>query len=90
MSELWEWSKPARTYEVRPDGRAQLRVFLSVGDQAQAVTPWHSHKNPMLLSVAEIARDCDLPEIEVVGREYTAAGDENGLREFQLVHDPRL
>lgn len=81
--------KPARTYEVQPDGRAQLRVILAVGDQAHAVTPWHNARNALILSAAEIARDCDMPVGEVVGREYTAAGDESGLRDFRLVRDPR-
>ncbi|MFE5285760.1 hypothetical protein ACFRAQ_12435 [Nocardia sp. NPDC056611] len=90
MSELWDWNKPARTYEVQPDGRAVLRVILTCGDQAYAVTPWHTGREPMILSAAEIARDCDLPVSEVAGREFLATGDSQGLRGFELVYDPRL
>ncbi|MFE2994251.1 hypothetical protein ACFXG4_04870 [Nocardia sp. NPDC059246] len=89
MSELWDWSKPARTYEVQPDGRVMLRVILTRGDQAKAVTPWHTGREPMDLDAAEIARDCDIPLSEVAGREFTATGDRTGLRDFQLVNDPR-
>ncbi|MFE3059106.1 hypothetical protein [Nocardia sp. NPDC059239] len=90
MSELWDWGKPARTYEVQPDGRAMLRVILTSGDQAKAVTPWHTGREPMDLDAAEIARDCDIPLSEVAGREFTATGDQSGLHDFALVNDPRV
>ncbi|MFI9507554.1 hypothetical protein [Nocardia sp. NPDC052566] len=79
-----------RTYAPLPDGRIPLRVVLAVGDQGHAVTPWHDTESPMLVSVAEIARDCGMPENEVVGRELTARGDAQELHDFRLVHDPRL
>ncbi|AYF77855.1 hypothetical protein D7D52_33095 [Nocardia yunnanensis] len=82
--------KPARTYSVRDDGRVELRVILTVGDDAHVVTPWHSARRPMIVSAAEIALDCDMPVNEVPGRELTADGDQNGLHDFRLVHDPRL
>lgn len=90
MSDLWDWSRPARTYDVQSDGRAMFRVILTVGNLAKAVTPWHNGDAPMDLDAAEIARDCGLPLSEVCGREYTATGDRNGLRTFRLVNDPRL
>ncbi|WP_306365389.1 hypothetical protein [Nocardia sp. CC227C] len=78
-------------YEILPDGRIPVWVMGVVGDQARAVTPWNRHDNPAMLSATEIARDCELPNPgEVVGREFTADGDENSLRNFRLVHDPRL
>lgn len=82
--------RPARTYSVLPDGRAECRVMLAHGDRAFVVTPWHTGKDPMILSVEDIARDCGLPAGEVVGREYTAVGDAAGLRDFRLKNDPRL
>lgn len=88
--QLWDWNAPARTYEVQPDGRAQLRVILTVGDRAKAVTPWNGPREPMDLDAAEIARDCDLPLAEVCGREYTATGDRTGLHDYRLVNDPRV
>lgn len=90
MDEMWDWHKPARTYEVAPDGRAKFRVILTVGERAHAVTPWHTSRNPMLLSAAEIARDCDIPLSEVAGREFWARGDETELHDFELVFDPRV
>lgn len=44
----------------------------------------------MILSAAEIARDCDIPVSEVAGREFWASGDEAELRDFELVFDPRI
>ncbi|MBF6135860.1 hypothetical protein IU501_22985 [Nocardia otitidiscaviarum] len=77
-------------YEVLPDGRVPVWIMGLVGDQARAVTPWNKHDDPIVLSAAEIARDCDLPTPgEVVGREFIAAGDANGLHDFELKHDPR-
>ncbi|WP_378735491.1 hypothetical protein [Nocardia brasiliensis] len=90
MTDYLDFNRPARTYAVRADGRAELRVIATVGDQAHAVTPWHTAAEPMILSAAEIARDCDMPAGEVVGRELTALGDAEGLHDFQLVNDPRL
>lgn len=87
MTELFD-DEPK--YEVLPDGRATLWVLLTVGDQAHALTPWNTTKNPMILSASEIGRDCDIPAGEVIGREFTAEGDANGLHNFRLVHDPRL
>ncbi|MFI9504359.1 hypothetical protein [Nocardia sp. NPDC052566] len=78
-----------RRYVPLADGRIPLWVLLSVGDEALAVTPWHGYDNPMRLSAGEIARDCEMPANEVVGREFTAVGDENELHDFRLVHDPR-
>ncbi|WP_306357436.1 MULTISPECIES: hypothetical protein [unclassified Nocardia] len=88
--DLWEWNTPARTYSVRPDGRVEFRVILTVGEEAKALTPWHDGNAPMTLDAVEIARDCDLPLREVCGREYTGIGDEKGLRDFRLVNDPRV
>jgi|GEM_PF-4590021 len=91
MNAMIDWHKPARTYSVQPDGRARLRVVVVVGDDdAHAVTPWHTTDEPMRLSALEIARDCDIPAGEVVGREYTATGDRDALHDFRLVHDPRV
>ncbi|WP_280357898.1 hypothetical protein [Nocardia otitidiscaviarum] len=88
----YDWDRATGDdYEVLPDGRVPVWIMGRVGDTAYAVTPWNKHDNPTVLSAAEIARDCDLPNPgEVVGREFTAAGDVNGLREFRLVHDPRV
>ncbi|WP_040853795.1 hypothetical protein [Nocardia niigatensis] len=90
MTERFDFKAPARTYEVQPDGRAMLRVMLTYGDEAHAVTPWHTGRSPMILPAAEIARDADIPVNELPGREFTATGDENGLRDFKLVNDPRI
>lgn len=87
---VMDWKRPARTYAVRPDGRVELRVILNFGAESHAVTPWHTARNPMRLVAADIARDCGLPEGELPGREFTATGDETGLRDFALAHDPRL
>ncbi|MFI8977427.1 hypothetical protein ACIGO9_31425 [Nocardia asteroides] len=77
-------------YEVLPDGRVPLWVMLTVGDDVHCVTPWHKHTAPMIVSAAAIGLDCDMPAGEVVGREFTAAGTQNGqLHDFRLVHDPR-
>ncbi|RJO74153.1 hypothetical protein D5S18_18545 [Nocardia panacis] len=90
MNDAFNFNAPARTYEVQPDGRAMLRVMLTYGEQAHCVTPWHTGKDPMILSAAEIARDADIPVNELPGREFTATGDEHALRDFRLVDDPRL
>ncbi|MGI5216232.1 hypothetical protein [Nocardia sp. CA-290969] len=86
----WFSQPKRRTYQPLPDGRIPFYVMLGVGDQAHAVTPWHTPKDPMILSTAAIAADCNMPANEVVGREYTATGDEHGLRDFALVNDPRV
>ncbi|MGW4124887.1 hypothetical protein [Nocardia sp. NPDC004711] len=90
MSEPWDWSKPARTYEVQPDGRAMLPVILTRGDQAKAVTPRHTGREPMDLDTAEITRNSDIPPSEVAGREFTTTGDRTSLHDFRLVNDPRV
>lgn len=90
MNEAINGTSAARTYEVQPDGRIQLRIFFAVGDRASAATPWHERRNPMIVSLSEVARDCALPEDEVVGRDYTASGDANALHDFRLVNDPRI
>ncbi|MEU0871635.1 hypothetical protein [Nocardia brasiliensis] len=77
-------------YEPLPDGRIPVWVMGGVGDQARSVTPWHKHDAPMVLSIAEIARDAGIPPGEVVGREFTAAGDAEHLSDFKLKHDPRI
>ncbi|MGW2666240.1 hypothetical protein ACWCW7_35255 [Nocardia tengchongensis] len=77
-------------YEVLPDGRVPVWVMGGIGDQARAVTPWRKHSDPALLSIAEIARDAGIPAGEVVGREFTAAGDETALHDFRLRNDPRV
>ncbi|MGA6208090.1 hypothetical protein ACPESR_25385 [Nocardia testacea] len=86
----WFSRSRARTYEVQADGRVPIWVMLGVGDEAHAVTPWHTAQDPMVLSAPTIAADCNLPLDEVVGREYTATGDERGLQDFRLVNDPRV
>lgn len=48
-------------YCVLPDGRVPLWVMLTVGDDAQRVTPWHTHQAPLILSAAVIGRDCTIP-----------------------------
>ncbi|WP_040815074.1 hypothetical protein [Nocardia concava] len=89
-ADSWDLDAPEPTYEVQADGRVALHVLGALGDDAFAATPWHTSTKPMRLSVSEIARDCDLPAAEVVGRDYTAAGDANSLHDFQLVNDPRV
>ncbi|SUA72613.1 Uncharacterised protein [Nocardia otitidiscaviarum] len=76
-------------YEPLPDGRIPVWIMGGVGDQARAVTPWNKHDTPALLSIAEIARDAGIPAGEVVGREFLATGDANGLHDFRLKFDPR-
>ncbi|TLF96791.1 hypothetical protein FEK35_27250 [Nocardia cyriacigeorgica] len=90
MADNWFEDDGERTYVPLPDGRIPLWVMLTVGEEAHAITPWHNSQNPMRLSAAAIAADCSLPVSEVAGREYIASGDEHGLRDFQLVDDPRI
>ncbi|WP_280442246.1 hypothetical protein [Nocardia brasiliensis] len=90
MTDSLDFNRPARTYGVRIDGRAELRVVATVGDHAHAVTSWHTAADPMILSAAEIGRDCGMSASEVVGRELTAVGDAEAMRDFQLVDDPQL
>lgn len=88
-----DWDAPAtgHDYEVLPDGRVPVYVILTVGDEAHCVTPWHTSKAPLILSAAEMGRDCDIPAGEVIGREFTAAGSQDEpLHDFRLVHDPRV
>ncbi|MFE7800096.1 hypothetical protein [Nocardia sp. NPDC057440] len=80
----------SRNYRVLPDGRIPLWVMLAVEDAAYAVTPWHRADRPMRLSVEDIADDCDISPVEVVGGEFTAIGDSTALHSFRLMHDPRL
>lgn len=82
--------RDAPRFHVQDDGRARLQVLAVCDGVAYAVTPWHTTVEPMKLSVAEIAADCDLPASEVTGREYTATGDADGLSGFRLVRDPRV
>ncbi|MGW4126012.1 hypothetical protein [Nocardia sp. NPDC004711] len=90
MSELWDRSKPARTYEAQPDGRAVLPVILTRGDQAKAVTPRHTGCEPMDLDAAEITHNSNIPPSEVAGREFTTTGDRTSLHDFALVNDRRV
>jgi hypothetical protein len=77
-------------YAPLPDGRIPIWVIATVGDEALAVTPWHKAGRPMRLSAVEIGSDCAMSAREVVGREFTAVGDQGGLHGFRLVNDPRL
>ncbi|WP_039828095.1 hypothetical protein [Nocardia testacea] len=87
----WDAPPTGDDYEVLPDGRVPVYVALTVGDKAYCVTPWHKRRDTLILSAAEMGRDCDIPAGEVVGREFTAAGGQHErLHDFRLVHDPRL
>jgi hypothetical protein len=73
-----------------PAERVPVRVLLTVGDQAELVTPDHTPQAPLRVPSAVIAQDAGLPANELPGREFTAVRDGNALRDFQLVNDPRL
>ncbi|WP_228002059.1 hypothetical protein [Nocardia australiensis] len=63
--------------------------MLTVADAAYAVTPWHRADRPMRLSASNIADDCDISVAAVIGQEFTAIGNADGLHDFRLMHDPR-
>lgn len=78
--------------DANPPGteRVEVRVILTVGDQAVLSTPWHTSQEPLWMPAETIARDAGLPANELPGRRFTAAGGPDGLTDFQLVDDPRL
>ena len=86
----WDARPVGEDYEVLPDGRVPVYVYVTVEDQAYCVTPWHTRKAPLILPAADMGRDCDIPAGEVIGREFTAAGSQTEpLHDFRLVRDPR-
>jgi hypothetical protein len=71
--------------------RLEVRVLLTVGDDAELVTPDHSAEAPLRVPAADIARDAGLPANELPGRRFTAVRDgHGGFRDFRLVFDPRV
>lgn len=66
-----------------------VTVLITIGDQAELVTPSHSADNPLRVPAAVIARDAGLPVNELPGRRFTAVRDGDTYRDFRLVHDPR-
>lgn len=70
--------------------RVPVRVLITVGDDAELVTPWHTSAEPLRMPSAGIAADAGLPADELPGRRFTAVWDGERFRDFELVDDPRL
>jgi hypothetical protein len=70
--------------------RVTVKVLLTVGDEAELITPDHDARSPLRVPAAVIARDADLPENELPGREFTAVRDGDDLHDFRLLRDPRI
>jgi hypothetical protein len=64
--------------------RVPITLLLTVGDQAELVTPMRGPKDPLWVPVAEIARDVGLPAGELPGRKLTAVMEGDRLRDFRL------
>lgn len=72
------------------DERVTVRVMLTVGDDAELLTPEHDARNPLRIPAAVIAADAGLPANELPGRHFTAARAGDGFQDFRLLNDPRL
>ncbi|GLY81810.1 hypothetical protein [Actinoallomurus iriomotensis] len=72
------------------DERVEVRVLLTVGDDAELVTLEHSAEAPLRVPAADIARDAGLPAGELPGRRFTAVRRGDGFQDFRLVDDPRV
>lgn len=70
--------------------RVETQVLLTVGDQAELITPEHTAENPLRMPMATIAQEAGLPENELPGRRFTAIRDGQSYRDFKLVDDPRI
>ena len=72
------------------DERVTVRVMLTVGDDAELITPEHDARNPLRVPAAVIAADAGLPANELPGRRFSAERAGDGFRAFELLDDPRL
>ncbi|GAA2087802.1 hypothetical protein [Actinomadura alba] len=67
--------------------RVPITVLLTVGDQAELVTPMRGPKEPLRVPAAEIADDVGLPIDELPGRKLTAVLEGERLRDFRLAEE---
>ncbi|MFC4015637.1 hypothetical protein ACFOY2_51095 [Nonomuraea purpurea] len=77
--------------DLAPEAGNEVQVLLTVGDQAELVTPRHRASAPLRVPAARIAEQADIPANELPGRRFTVerltASDADG---FALVNDPRV
>ncbi|GAA1662406.1 hypothetical protein GCM10009733_070030 [Nonomuraea maheshkhaliensis] len=70
---------------------AVVTVLLTIGEEAELITPHHDANAPLRVSAHRIAAQAGLPANELPGRRFTVerltATDADG---FALVDDPRL
>jgi hypothetical protein len=80
-----------RIAEMNETTRETVKVMLTVGDQAELITPSHDATDPLRVPAAVIADDADLSVNELPGRSFTAVrdGDADTYRDFVLLDDPR-
>ncbi|GAA3168513.1 hypothetical protein [Nonomuraea salmonea] len=68
----------------------EVTVLLTVGDEAELITPRHDVSAPLRVPAERIASQAGLPANELPGRRFTVerltASDADG---FALVVDPR-
>ncbi|MBC6457266.1 hypothetical protein [Actinomadura sp. HBU206391] len=67
--------------------RVPITVLLTVGDQAELVTPMRGPKDPMRVPAADIARDVGLAADDLAGRKLTAVMEGERLRDFRLADE---
>jgi hypothetical protein len=67
--------------------RVPITVLLTVGDQAELVTPMRGPKDPLRVPSADIARDVGLPAADLPGRKLTAVMEGERLRDFRLAEE---
>jgi hypothetical protein len=71
------------------DTRETVTVLLTIGDDAELITPKHDAAHPLRVPAAVIANDADVPVNELPGRKFTAIRDGDSYRDFCLADDPR-
>ncbi|TMR87888.1 hypothetical protein [Nonomuraea basaltis] len=87
----WLEKDRGRWPALAPEAGNEVRVLLTVGDQAELVTARHPASAPLRVPAARIAEQAGLPVNELPGRRFTVhrltATDADG---FILLDDPRV
>ncbi|MFI6603836.1 hypothetical protein ACIBHX_47035 [Nonomuraea sp. NPDC050536] len=69
----------------------EVRVVLTIGDQAELITPLHSAAAPLRISAVKVANEAGLPVNELPGRRFAVRSlTADSADGFTLLNDPRL
>ena len=68
--------------------RVPVTVVITVGEDAEVVTPTRGPKDPIRVRAADISRDTGVPVGELSGYRLTAVLEGQTLRDFRLVEAP--